>query len=460
MEMLSLQYESRHGGEFVIDFSAIPLSEGVQRLLADETEEFEAVLGRSVSFRPAQPGESAWVVEVPEGAQTLPQLRWESPDRLVSVAGTEQDLVATINAMHSLAYRDTDTVTVEPAASVSDAVALIRDEIANTYPYFALRDIDWDDISARHVNAVPHRSDFASFAAAWVAELGDAHTGIKTAASGGFNPPYRGTLESDGVHLSDVPTQSAASEAGVRSGWVVDIDGIEHLMQTVGASPQQISQVRARRAMAFKARDRMFIARNPANGQEVQWTEHSMPATLENTVEVTRQDRDLAVRVRAFDSHVDLHSVFDELFGAAGNVDHLTLDLRGNTGGSILLATDLRDRFLRSRTRIGCIAFTDGRGGLAPKQERWADPSERPRWPGTLEILTDSMTYSASEDFILGLQGLEHVTVRGSVTGGGSGRPRRIPILPGIDLTISTAITYDRRGNPVEFRGIHPDNTE
>ncbi|MEV8218695.1 hypothetical protein AB0O65_02920 [Microbacterium sp. NPDC077391] len=49
------------------------------------------------------------------------------------------------------------------------------------------------------------------------------------------------------------------------------------------------------------------------------------------------------------------------------------------------------------------------------------------------------------------------VRVGGSVSGGGSGRPRRVPLLPGVDLTISTAITHDRQGNPVEFRGIRPD---
>jgi carboxyl-terminal processing protease len=72
-------------------------------------------------------------------------------------------------------------------------------------------------------------------------------------------------------------------------------------------------------------------------------------------------------------------------------------------------------------------------------------------------VLTDPMTYSASEDFLLGLQGLPHVTVVGQRSGGGSGRPRTIRILPDMTITISTALTFDREGVCVENHGIPVD---
>jgi carboxyl-terminal processing protease len=72
-------------------------------------------------------------------------------------------------------------------------------------------------------------------------------------------------------------------------------------------------------------------------------------------------------------------------------------------------------------------------------------------------VLTDSLTFSASEDFLLGLQGLEHVTVVGRPSGGGSGRPRALRLLPGMTLTVSTALTYDREGHCVEGAGIPVD---
>jgi carboxyl-terminal processing protease len=445
-------------GEFVIDFSGLTLSENLLRLIANEKEEFEAVLGRKVDFRTASDEDPAWVVEAPAEVGSAPTLQWQSDARLASVVATESDLLATMNALHTLCRTGCDAVVVTPAATVTDAIDVVRAEIANTYPSFALRGLDWESICDEHLDDEVSPSGFADMAAAWVAKLGDAHTSIRTSASNTFNPDYRGMLHADGVHLTDVPRQSAAWEAGVRAGWVVTVDEIDRLMRTVGATPQQLAEVRARRAMGIRGTHRIYRAHDPSGTRSTQWEEAAVPLTLENAVQVEDdKDGSTCIRVRAFASHLDLHSVFDDVIASTARSDRITIDLRGNTGGSILLATDLRDRFLRERTKIGYVTFTDGRGGLAPRAERWAEPSERRRWEGRTEILIDSMTYSASEDFVLGLQGLDHVRVSGSVSGGGSGRPRRVPLLPGVDLTISTAITYDRQGNPVEFRGIRPD---
>lgn len=453
-----LSGEAPDSSEFVIDLTGLPLSGDLQRLIASEKEEFEAVFGRRVTFRPASDTESAWVIEVPTEPDAAPRLQRQSAARLVSVAASEADFLATMNALHTLCRAQRDTLVVAPVESIEEAIHVIHDEIANTYPYFALRGLDWDSISRKHLNTEATPTNFADMAAAWVSELGDAHTSIKTSTSGGFNPDYRGTLQTDGVHLTEVPRRSAAWEAGVRTGWVVAVENVEHIMKTVGATPQQLPEVRARRAMAFHGTHRVYRAHDPSGAGETDWEEPAVPMTLDNAVKVDKeQDGDLRIRVRAFASHLDLHSVLDDVIATASPSARITMDLRGNTGGSILLATDLRDRFLKERTKIGYVAFTDGRGGIAPRTERWAEPSERRRWEGRTEILIDSMTYSASEDFVLGLQGLEHVRVSGSVSGGGSGRPRRVPLLPGVDLTISTAITYDRLGNPVEFHGIYPD---
>ena len=70
------------------------------------------------------------------------------------------------------------------------------------------------------------------------------------------------------------------------------------------------------------------------------------------------------------------------------------------------------------------------------------------------------MTYSAAENFILGLKGLSHVSVRGERTGGGSGPPRSVPIGPDLSLRISTARTFEKGGSPVEHFGIEPDVAE
>jgi len=46
------------------------------------------------------------------------------------------------------------------------------------------------------------------------------------------------------------------------------------------------------------------------------------------------------------------------------------------------------------------------------------------------------------------------VEVVGEPSGGGSGRPRSIPLLDDAVLTVSTALTFDHFGRCVEGRGI------
>lgn len=447
--------------EFVMDFSAIPLSDGLQRLLQYERAEFEAALGRPMAFRTADPAEPAWVVELPDDDDTgpVPRLYWDGPDRLVSVARSEAEFIATLNALHTVVRRPGGSVDVVPVPTVAEAMELVREEIANTYPYFELRGLDWNEICARHLGSAPHSLEgFADFAATWVAELGDAHTAIKVDGTGGFNPPYRGVLSADGVVVTDLAETSAAWEVGVRPGWVIDVGDVGYWQRTVGASPQHVREVQARRSLAFSRPTREFVARAGDGKSVVSWVEEAVAPTLETSMSVS-VDRDgvRQVRLTSFAGGLDLHTVFDEVFVGAGRSDHLVVDLRGNAGGSLVHGVELRQRFLRSQVLVGRVAFTDGRGGLAQPQEIWAAPSDRSCWPGTLEIQVDAMTYSASEDFVLGLQGLQYVRVTGSRTGGGSGRPRRIPVLPGVDLTVSTAITYDRVGRPIEFYGIQPD---
>lgn len=136
----------------------------------------------------------------------------------------------------------------------------------------------------------------------------------------------------------------------------------------------------------------------------------------------------------------------------------LIVDLRGNAGGNLVAAQAFRDRFLTARTVLGSSRFSRGDGTLGDPSPIIAEPSaDGPRWSRPARFLTDRESYSATEDAILGLQGLPHVEVVGEPTGGGSGRPRTIPLTSGISATISTALTYDRHGRCIEGAGIPVD---
>ena len=97
-------------------------------------------------------------------------------------------------------------------------------------------------------------------------------------------------------------------------------------------------------------------------------------------------------------------------------------------------------------------------GSMSEKESIMAKPAAiEKRWRKPVRFLTDPLTYSASEDMLLGLQGQENIEIVGEPSGGGSGRVRLIRLIPGWILTISTAITSDIYGNCIEGRGIPVD---
>lgn len=435
------------------------LDEEILSLLKQEHHEFEAVLGVPVHFGTSTDGGPQWTAEA-AGADEAPSLAWDPGTmRLVSRATDRQGLIETFSLLQTLAHAPVRRVHAAPAVTVGDAVDRLRDECINTYPYFGLRGINRDAFCAEVISKQPSAwDDFVPWAKQWIAGLGDAHTAIVETGASLFHPLYTAEVQDTGVRLLQVPPRTAAYAAGVRPGWVVRIHDPSACLAVTGASPQQRARIAARRALAVEGEARVFTAVDPMTSRSVSWTETAARPSLEDMLSVERnRSGALLLTLRAFDPEQDIESVFDEVAASANSSSRMVLDLRGNTGGNIMLANRLRDRFLRKHTTLGSVSFTDGRGGLSAPAPREADPASHGRWPGRLLIVTDASTYSAAEDFILGLQGLEHVTVVGERTGGGSGRPRVVPLGPGCLLQISTAITYDRQGRPVEFFGLQPE---
>lgn len=440
------------GTPFTLVFDDAPQAAPLLDLLRAELPEFEAVMGPGLRFSATPPATHRWIVRPGSPAS----LTWTGSSRtLTSVADTADDFVRTLNLLHTLARSTANSLEAVPARDRDEAVARIRDEVAGSYPSFALRGLDWPAICARHDPAAA--PDFANAAAEWVAELGDAHTAVRRAVPT-FHPGYRGVLTTGGVEVMSVPDGSPAHDAGVGPGWVIEVDDPAGVLATTGASPRHRTQVAARRALAVLEGERRFHARRQLDGRTVTWLETARAATLGSTLRATRDpDGTRRVRLAAFDGSLDLAGAFDDLLAGGRPGDRLVLDLRGNPGGSLLAATVVRDRFLHRDTVLGSVRFSTGTGELAPARVLRAAPSSRVRWPGPLTVLADEMTYSAAEDFLLGLQGLDHVTVLGCATGGGSGRPRTVPLLDDLVLTVSTALTYDRTGRCIESHGIPVD---
>jgi carboxyl-terminal processing protease len=451
MSLAGLRLSGPVGLEFVGQHQSVPILE----LLHAELAEFEAVFGGPAEIVADASGHAVrWVIRDGSG----PTLSWDpTSSTITSTANDVDQFRTTLNLLHTLAWSDDLTISDAPEAGPAAIADRIEQEIANTFPSFEVRGLDWRAITAEH-RAV-RSLDGPSFERAiqsWVAELGDAHTAVK-AAHRMHNPPYRAVMNSSGALLVEVPEFSDAYAAGVRAGWVVEVADPAMWLASTGATPQQHAQVAARRFLAMRDTSRRFTAHDPS-GAAVSWTETARSGTLAETMQHSRNsDGRHLVRLRHFDASLDLDTAFTEVFAAARGTDELILDLRGNVGGSLATATRLRDRFLRSHTSLGSIRFTTGTGRLSEPTPLSGEPSDLPRWHGRLRVLTDAMTYSAAEDFLLGLQGLEHVVVAGQPTGGGSGRPRSVPITRDLTLSISTALTYDRTGRCIEYNGIPTD---
>lgn len=246
------------------------------------------------------------------------------------------------------------------------------------------------------------------------AQLGDAHTAVIDDRIQGYYPPYRVELEKNQIVLREVPAFSTAARAGIEPGWIIECSDPEFWLKTTADHPGVRSQLAARRALSFSGEDRQFTAKSPQTQAEISWVEESKPWPQEHILQVRKKDDGWVIlELAAFQTEYGIEEKFQELCLQSNPQRQMVLDLRGCLGSNIMLATSLRSFFLREETLVAYSSFTDGHGRLSQPHERWVSPSSESLWKGKLYILVDELTYSAAEDFVLGLKGLDHVQVLG-----------------------------------------------
>ncbi len=455
-----LPYDSTlRGAGALADFAA---------LLRRERRELEVELGASVRFVAADPGDGPRFLIGP--ASCNPAVAryarhhdvdeaglWLDRDRHVLVANAPNldGIREAINLLRTLSMGGAEEAVVADCRDRAEVISRIETEVGWTYPAFALRGLDWVAICARHRDKVRDAHDPLSAMRRWLAELQDCHTWATTSPPP-VALPYAVWVTPAAATFVHVPPGTAAWEAGVRVGdALVGVDAAEWWAQT-GAPVHARPLMAGYRLLAGPVgATRVFTARTPT-GHLHAWTEAATLNPPFPSVSWRRLPSGTAyLRIAAWRDDMDaaLDAAFDELTGT----DRLIVDLRRNVGGNLVRALAFRDRFLRHRTVLGGIRFSTGDGGLAVPTSIVGEPSPRGRWPGVVRFLTDPLTYSASEDVLLGLQGLAHVQVIGEPSGGGSGRPRTLRLLAGQMLRVSTALTYDRQGRCIEGVGIPVD---
>jgi len=229
--------------------------------------------------------------------------------------------------------------------------------------------------------------------------------------------------------------------------------------QRTAASSHSKPWVVGRRILSSIAGVNRSLKAKGHGGQIIEWVEEPQKDRWNPAVTWRKLESGNGyIRVQAWMLGKGVEESIDDAFLAFRDCPKLIVDLRSSPGGNLLMAHRFRNRFLREQGTIGWIQNTlpDGTlsarepitGEIAPENQRWSKP---------VVFLTDPLTYSASEDVLLGLQGNDHVTVIGARSGGGSGRMRILRLLNGWRLTVSTSLTFDLRGQCIEGNGIPVD---
>ena len=153
-------------------------------------------------------------------------------------------------------------------------------------------------------------------------------------------------------------------------------------------------------------------------------------------------------------SEAHLDAIFQEFKDCEG----LIIDVRDNGGGLLSYSDLIASRFLNEKIIVGYIMHKTGAGhnDFSDPYPLELKPSERIRWGRPVVVLTNRHCFSATNDFVNKMRYIQHVTIMGDRTGGGSGLPFNSELPNGWRVRFSASPLLDANKQPIED-GIDPD---
>ncbi len=330
-------------------------------------------------------------------------------------------------------------------------------EVRRTFPLLADRAPGWESAVFRAHDTIDGPNDLETLQRL-MATLGDAHSWARDPRTNGRLPYH---LHDDGetVRFWSVPGHSVAWQHGVRAGDIVIAPDTKPWRVRTASVPRARPWNIGYRATQGRVGEPVELAAIRRDGTATRWTEPVPALPWDTPISIDRLDaRTGYLRIRGWLTTPAWNDAFTSALLDLNRYERLVVDLRGNVGGALIAAQDARARFLAGTTHLGTIQFSTVTGAMDRPHGIVGEPPESgPVWTQPVRFLADPLCYSATEDFLQGLQGLPHVQIVGQTTGGGSGRPRTIQLRPHINVTISTALTFDRTGRCIEGNGFAPD---
>lgn len=427
----------------------------LRRHLEGELAEFDVELGAGVELAEEVSGDGHHLVLRVDAAVAVPRLERVGGD-VHAVGSTLDDAALALHLVRTMRRTGATRLEQVPAHSAGEAVARVEAEVGSTWPSFDRTGIDWSELSSSHrPGAELGGAALIPALQRWVAELGDGHTNVHPSSMRAALP-YAARAEGRRLVLADVPPGTPLAEAGVGPGDEIHGLDVAQLAPLVGAPPSMRPWAIGRRALSGPPGVPLTFAVRRRDGSTAELEDVPGETTWPDPIEWRRLDTGTGyVRLRRWLDDDD--ATIDVALSELAACERLLIDLRGNAGGQLTAAVGFRRRFLAERARMGTVRFSIGDGGIGPATDYVDEPSDRTRRTARTRFLTDTLTYSASEDALLGLRQLPWIDVVGRRSGGGSGRVRVVQLLGDAVLTVSTALTYDHDGSCVEGAGIAVD---
>ena len=290
-------------------------------------------------------------------------------------------------------------------------------------------------------------------------------------------------LVDDQVRVTTIRSGSAADQAGIQPGWVVDtVNGLE-LSATLGALTAMERDDERRRAIVLLELGLQSMASLiPADrtveltlvdtaGLPIQKRLRGQPLSHGTTqignlppmaFDFQRERKDIehgCVQIVSFSSWVPaLTEAFQAERDAVFSCQGLVIDLRGNPGGVLTTMVPLAADLFQEPVILGTLVRSDARLDFRVLPRRVAMDGQRLRpFEGPIAILIDSLSASTSEMFAAGMQATGRAKLFGQPSAGMALPSQMLPLANGDFLMYAFADYRDSQDRRIEGIGARPD---